>query len=176
MRCCDHHRTQSVNGNTSSLSLFALSQSLILPLWFLSLSFTGYFTFAECPGVKNPTIGMEYGKPYRFIQKDRSNWYHPMGFAYFPDGAHDDKDELEPGISQTGSSCVTNNTCPTPLYFLDGTFLGNPLDRSDFGLDVYEPDFFLGIAGWSGKGEYNVMLTFDDETFTNDIFYFCHVC
>lgn len=135
----------------------------------------GYFTFEECPGVKNPTIGIEYGTPYRFIQKDRSNWFHPMGFAYFPDGAHDDADELEPGISQTGSNCVINNTCPTPLYFRDGVFLGDPLDKSNFGLDVYEPEFFLGITTWSGSGEYSVMLTFDDEAYTNDIFYFCHI-
>ena len=136
---------------------------------------TGYFTFEECPGIKNPTIGMEYGKSYHFIQKDLSNWYHPMGFAYFPDGAHDEKDELEPVISQTGSNCVTNNTCPTPLYFLDGVFLGDPLDASNFGLDVYEPDFFLGVTTWAGKGEYSIMLKFDDENYTNDLFYFCHV-
>ena len=98
-----------------------------------------------------------------------------MGFAYFPDGAHDDKDELEPGISQTGSNCVSNSTCPTPLYFRDGEFLGNPLDKADFGLDVYEPEFFLGVPTWSAVGEYSVMLTFDDEAYTNDIFYFCHV-
>ena len=146
-------------------------------LYLLSFSYSslGYFTFEECPGIKNPTIGMEYGTTYHFIQKDRSNWYHPMGFAYFPDGAHDDKDELEPGISQTGSNCVSNSTCPTPLYFRDGEFLGNPLDKADFGLDVYEPEFFLGVPTWSAVGEYSVMLTFDDEAYTNDIFYFCHV-
>jgi hypothetical protein len=135
----------------------------------------GYFTFEECGDVKNPTIGIEYGVPYRFIQKDRSNWFHPMGFAYFPDGAHEDLDELEPGVTQTGSNCVADNTCPTPLYFRDGVFLGNPFDKSDFGLDLYEPEFFLGITTWTANGEYSVMLTFDDEAYTNDIFYFCHV-
>jgi hypothetical protein len=150
--------------------------SMFLTFWIPFYSFAGYFTFEECPGLKNPTIGMEYGMPYRFIQKDRSNWYHPIGFAYFPDGAHVDADELEPGITQTGSTCVADNTCPTPLYFRDGVFLGNPLDKSDFGLDVYEPDFFLGITTWSGSGEYSAMLIFDDEAYTDDIFYFCHVC
>jgi hypothetical protein len=97
-----------------------------------------------------------------------------MGFAYFPDGDHADADELEPGISQTASNCEANNTCPSPLYFRDGLFLGDPLDKTNFGLDVYEPEFFLGITTWSGS-EYSVMLTFDDEAYTNDIFYFCHV-
>ena len=118
---------------------------------------------------------MEYGVTYHFLQKDLSNWYHPMGFAYFPDGAHDEKDELEPGITQTGSNCVSTNTCPTPQYYLDDAFLGDPLDASDFGLDVYEPDFFLGITTWAAKGEYSIQLNFDDENYKNDIFYFCHV-
>lgn len=133
----------------------------------------GYFTFEECPGVMNPTIGIELGQSYNFIQSDRSNWYHPMGFAYFPDGAHDDKDELEPGISQTSSNCVSNNTCPTPRYHRNGVYLGD--DDADFGLDVYEPEFFLGIVDWTAAGTYSIELTFDDETYTNDIFYFCHI-
>jgi hypothetical protein len=135
----------------------------------------GYFTFEECPGVMNPTIGIEVGQTYTFIQADRSNWYHPMGFAYFPDGAHDDKDELEPGVSQTSSNCVSNNTCPTPRYFRGGEFLGNGVDSADFGLDVYEPEFFRSVVEWSGKGPYTIQLNFDDETYTKDIFYFCHV-
>jgi hypothetical protein len=123
----------------------------------------------------NPTIGIEYGTTYTFIQADRTNWYHPMGFAYFPDGDHDGKDELEPGISQSGSNCVSNNTCPRPLYFEGGVFLGSETDPTDFGLDVYEPAFSRSIIEWSGKGPYTIQLTFDDEAYTKDIFYFCHV-
>ena len=162
------------SGHRTCTSVY--SSLYLNPSWFFSdLSYIGYFTFEECPGAKNPTIGMEYGKTYHFLQKDRSNWYHPMGFAYFPDGAHDDKDELEPGITQTGSDCTSNNTCPTPLYFRGGAFLGDPMDRANFGLDVYEPGFFLGITDWVGGGEYSVQLTFGDEAYKKDIFYFCHV-
>ena len=50
----------------------------------------------------NPTIGVEIGQSYTFVQADISNWMHPMGFAYFPDGAHDDKDELEPANNADG--------------------------------------------------------------------------
>jgi hypothetical protein len=138
-------------------------------------TYTGYYTFDECPGVKNPTIGIEYGTPYRFIQKDRSNWFHPLGFAYFPVGVHHGPNELEPGSAESSSTCVTNNTCPTPMYFRNGMFLGDGNDTSNFGVDAYRSDFFLGISEWSGNGEYSVMLTFDDEDYTNDIFYFCHV-
>jgi hypothetical protein len=83
----------------------------------------------------------------------RSNYYHPLGFAYFPDGAHDGVDELEPGIGLgTDMACVKSLTCPAPMYFLNGNFLGNysniaevaPVSTgaADFGLDAYEPLFF----------------------------------
>ena len=72
----------------------------------------------------SPTIGMEIGETYSFVQEDVSNWMHPLGFAYFPDGAHDDKDELEPGITQTMSNCTEDLSCPAPLYFRGEEFLG----------------------------------------------------
>jgi hypothetical protein len=81
----------------------------------------------------NPTIGMEVGVTYTFVQQDISNWFHPMGFAYFPDGAHDDKDELEPVISQTNTSCAQTFSCPSPRYYRGSTFLGVD-GTGDFGL------------------------------------------
>ena len=81
----------------------------------------GYFQFDECEGALSPTLGMEIGKTYNFIQADRTNYYfHPLGFAYFPDGDHAGADELEPGIVPPGSSsdCATNMTCPAPMYAL----------------------------------------------------------
>ena len=54
--------------------------------------------FEECGEVINPTIVMEMGETYTFIQRDRSNYFHPLGFSYFADGAHDGKEELEPGV------------------------------------------------------------------------------
>jgi hypothetical protein len=115
------------------------------------------------------------GETYMFVQEDLSNWYHPMGFAYFPDGDHAGKDELEPSITQSGSDCATTSTCPTPRYFRDGVFLGNPDDSADFGLDVYENEFFREIVDWRKVGVYSIELNFDDVAYDKDIFYFCHV-
>ena len=39
----------------------------------LHASELGYFQFEECGDVDNPTIGLEVGKTYHFIQKDPSN-------------------------------------------------------------------------------------------------------
>ena len=135
---------------------------------------TGYYSFKECPGLTNPTVGMELGESYSFVQEDISNWYHPMGFAYFPDGHHANKPELEPINTQTGSSCVNNYTCPTPRYLKNGGFLGKA-GTGDYGLDAYMPAFFTGLPDWVAAGSYSVELTFDDANYTSDIFYFCHV-
>merc|ERR1712157_224193 len=47
-----------------------------------------------CEGVA-PTLDIKRGVEYTMIQKDPTNWFHPLGLAYYPDGAHDDVPELE---------------------------------------------------------------------------------
>lgn len=116
------------------------------------------------------------------------NSFHPLGFAYYPDGAHDNKDELEPGMVPPGSSssCDENQTCPAPMYYVRGEYKGTysnnddllPVtsDESNFGLDDYEPVFFRPMPQWIEDQEFSVFLKFDKDTdFTKDIFYFCHV-
>jgi hypothetical protein len=142
----------------------------------------GYFEFEECEGT-SPTIGMEVGETYTFIQKDKTNYYHPLGFAYFPDGEHAELPELEPAVTiPENAPCATNTSCPAAMYFKNGRYLGvyNNLpgkDRvydEDFGLDAYEPEFIHPVHEWAAR-DYTIKLTFDDETYQQDIFYFCHV-
>jgi hypothetical protein len=147
----------------------------------------GYYTFEECNGTINPTLGMEIGKSYRFIQADRSNYYHPLGFAYFADGAHADVDELEPGIAPPGSdsTCGTDMSCPAPMYLKNEEYLGtysndasvSPITTGEdnFGLDDYEPLFFHPLPEWNSYGPFSISLKFDDEMYQKDIFYFCHI-
>jgi len=148
----------------------------------------GYFQFEECGDSIMPTLGMEVGKTYEFIQADSTNHYHPLGFAYFPDGAHADVDELEPGIVPPGSSstCDTTMSCPAPMYYVDDRYLGTYSNNADllavtenqdnFGLDDYEPKFFHPIPEWAGYGTFHVFLKFDADTdYNKDIFYFCHI-
>jgi hypothetical protein len=138
----------------------------------LHASELGYFRFKECGNMVNPTIGLEVGRKYIFTQFDRSNWFHPMGFAYFPDGAFDDKPELEPTVDQTGSGCAATFSCPHPRYFVNGEFAGER-GTENFGLDVYEPSFMRApdwYADW-----HQIQLLFDDYSYDRDIFYFCHV-
>jgi len=145
----------------------------------------GYYYFDECDGV-NPTLGIEKDVTYRFVQQDISNYYHPLGLAYYADGAHDDVDELEPGIAPPDSSsdCAESLSCPAPMYIKGGEYLGEysniadiapVLGNEDFGLDFYEPEFFLDPITWATAGTYEIALKFDVDDFVDDIFYFCHI-
>mmetsp|Transcript_30403 Transcript_30403/g.29301 ORF Transcript_30403/g.29301 Transcript_30403/m.29301 type:complete len:411 (-) Transcript_30403:147-1379(-) len=142
---------------------------------------TGYYEFEGCEG-SSPTLGIEIGKTYKFDQGDLSNYYHPLGLAYWPDGALNTDEtkqmELETVNVPVGSSslCADDSTCPSPKYYLDDTYLGSDTDLSDFGLDVYEPKFKHPISEWVEDGKFSVKLTFDDDEYKNrDFFYFCHI-
>ena len=139
-------------------------------------------------------IGIEKGKTYFFIQEGIENWYHPLGFAYAADGALLNNPELEPGIAGPGStsSCADDLTCPAPQYMLDGVLLGpfniNPNlseiqgrpiplteDVEDFGLDAYEPQFFLPYYAWAEeeRGSFAVSLYYpEDDDFDRKNFFF----
>lgn len=145
----------------------------------------GYFSFEECGDLNpNPTLRMIVGETYTFDQTDISNYYHPMGFAYGLDGALSDNTELDPGEigPDSTSLCAAGLTCPAPIYFKDGEMLGvytnlddtDIVGSDDFGLDLYEPNFFHPIDSWVSAA-WTVKLKFDDDTFLNDFFYFCHI-
>ena len=144
----------------------------------------GYYEVEGCDGV-NPTLQLTVGRTYLFDQSNVSNWYHLLGFAYEPDGAHAGVDELEPGIAPGDAACADTLSCPAPMYWMNGTYMGNysnipdlvPIPdtpSSDFGLEVVEPLFFHPVRHWEGYGPFITALNFD-VPYDQDIFYFCHV-
>jgi len=49
------------------------------------------------------------------------------------------------------------------------------MESDNFGLDDYEPEFFLPFGDWK-ESEYSVRLFFPlGDKFSNDFFYFCHI-
>eukprot|EP00903_Cladosiphon_okamuranus_P021168 g19444.t1 len=114
---------------------------------------TGYYNIEGYEGVQ-PEITMVRGQTYVFNQLDSSNWFHPLGFAYEPDGAHEGVDELEEEVGNGDA----------PVYKING-------ELSD--LDTYEPQFFFPEEAWM-ESEYTVELTVTDPDVT-EIFYFCHI-
>jgi hypothetical protein len=68
--------------------------------------------------------------------------------------------------------------CPAPMYIRGGEYLGEysnnegiaPLTGSeDFGLDFYEPEFFLDPVTWNSAGTYEIALKFDVDDFTGEL-------
>ena len=86
----------------------------------------------RCGDVANPVLGMKQGVTYTFDQSDASNWYHPLGFAYNPDGAHKGVDELEPGLLEDWA-CAKGMQCQAPMYFINDEYVGtySNIDNSD---------------------------------------------
>merc|ERR1740139_1461030 len=95
---------------------------------------TGYYTIDTLGRKPSPDVYVNIGESYIFDQSDPSNWYHPVGFAYVPDGAHgttwggDEEDEVESGDALQ--------------YLIDGAAT-TCKDVGETGLDCYEPEFFL---------------------------------
>jgi hypothetical protein len=146
----------------------------------------GLYQFRECGNQTNPTIGIEIGETYTFIQKHVSNYYHPIRFAYYADGTRKSVDLLDPGYTPTsGNVCPHFGNCTAPIYLQERKHLGRynnipelgqlTLDEDDTGLHAYEQKFFHPIQEWVGYGEFSAKLRFTDEYFRDDIFYSCHV-
>ncbi|CAK9012802.1 Hypothetical protein SCF082_LOCUS11658 [Durusdinium trenchii] len=139
---------------------------------------TGYYEVDGCEGTQ-PTLGMIAGVEYTFDQTDPTNWFHPLGFAYGPDGVYGDEPELEKGVvPPNGTACDELTPCQYPQYKLNGVELcddpGNCAD-DDFGLDQYEGVYFSGGRDdWIAEGNFTVDVTITDDN-TTELFYFCHI-
>ena len=135
----------------------------------------GYYNFAHIAATgqwthaRSPDIEVRIGQTYVFDQRDASNWYHPVGFAYYPDGAHGatwggaERDEVE-GLGEL-------------LYKIDGAPTTCP-DAGDTGLDCYEPEFFYPRGDWSAKtytAELTITQAMADRSHGGVIYYFCHI-
>ena len=100
---------------------------------------TGYYNFAEHTG-SSPDIIVRIGETYTFDQSDHTNWYHPVGFAYQPDGAHGSTwggDEL-PEVEGAGELMYKINGTATVGATESENYCGD--DTGDTGLDCYEPE------------------------------------
>jgi hypothetical protein len=149
----------------------------------------GAYTVEGCDGTF-PTLLIDAGKEYTFVQKDASNWMHPLGYAYYPDGAHGFGDFAEvPELEHpTPDDCATDDfkcntlsaACEAPLYGINGEYetCDDWNNGVTSGLDVYEPAFFLPQEQWAERGGdkgFGVKLMIPKDSKTGQFYYFCHV-
>ena len=129
---------------------------------------TGFYEFEGKVG-PFPDITVQISKTYMFNQHDPINWYHPVGFAYYPDGAHGDtwggaeRDEVE-GAGEL-------------LYKINGAKI-TCAAAGVTGLDCYEPEYFYPQSRWMTKkytAELTITQAMADKFHGGAIYYFCHI-
>jgi uncharacterized protein (DUF305 family) len=151
----------SVAGCTNSANNFCMTLDMFA-------SETGYYKIAGYNG-PSPELTVRIGQTYTFDQTDASNWYHPVGFAYQPDGAH--------GSTWGGAELPEVEGAGELQYKINGA---NPTcaDAGDTGLDCYEPEFFYPRGEWRTK-QYKAELTITPAVAAAShggvIYYFCHI-
>jgi len=141
---------------------------------YMFASETGYYTIDGPQGARgklSPDVNVKVGSRYTFDQSDPSNWYHPVGFAYVPDGAH--------GTTWGGEAESEVESGKDLKYLIDGAATTCEA-AGETGLDCYEPEFFYPQDVWEGK-KYSAVLTITravaDKAKENGgvLYYFCHI-
>jgi hypothetical protein len=110
---------------------------------------------------------LEISTTHTFLQKSHHNYYHPLGFAYYPDGDHAEAQELNPSVPPpfSGSTCSKSRSCPTPRYFLNDEYLGT-WSRSGDSISNDPKD--LSSADEDETAEYNDLQGDSQDVENND--------
>ena len=123
------------------------------------------------------------GVEYEFVQHEMTNWMHPIGMAYYPDGAlgYDQYAEVPELENPTPEDCALPEfacepgAAQAPLYGADGVFESlDDWNNGDEGLDFYEPYFQRPLDQWMEK-KWSVKITIPEDSKTKEFFYFCHI-
>eukprot|EP00092_Neocalanus_flemingeri_P012410 GFUD01013378.1.p1 GENE.GFUD01013378.1~~GFUD01013378.1.p1 ORF type:complete len:390 (-),score=85.04 GFUD01013378.1:12-1181(-) len=145
----------------------------------------GEFQVDGCNG-NSPVLAVKRGETYTLVQDNITNWMHPLGLAYYPDGAHgfqqfEEVPELEyptpEDCNQEQFKCNPGgNVKQAPLYGIDGVYetFDDWNNGVTGGLDVYEPAFKLPQDQWTDH-KYSVRINVPLESKTKEFFYFCHI-
>ena len=139
----------------------------------------GYYRFTGRNGNYNgeplPTLSLTVGRTYTFDQSDVSNWWHPLGFAFYPDGANGEtwgaaaRDEVERADQLNYLTNGVPASCPAHV---------RQPNSGDTGLDCYEPAFMDLRSEWRAQ-RFAVNLTITPQLAATSrggsIYYFCHL-
>ena len=133
----------------------------------------GNYEFVDHEG-PSPELIVEIGKTYHFDQTHHTNWYHPLGFGYFPDGAHgktwgaEERAEIDAATARGGG-----------LYGSALSYRINNVESNN-NLEDFEEQFFWPRDEWLQR-KYTVELKITDEIAREAakhggvLYYFCHV-
>ena len=118
---------------------------------------TGYYRVHGHVGQGGaPDLEVQVGQTYTFDQSEETNWFHSIGFAYYPDGAHTGRievlDDSTPGRAFGGHGDCAEALCedgPCADYCSGRSATPCAAGCDSFGSLQYKID-----DGWiSGSGE-----------------------
>jgi len=174
-----------VTGRSSNLCHPNSKNEFIFRVNFHTPGRMGEFEVEGCSGT-SPVLAFKKGETYTLVQHDITNWMHPLGLAYYPDGAHgfqqfEEVPELEyPTPDTCDEEQFSCNPGPgvkqAPLYGIDDTYetFDDWNNGVTGGLDVYEPAFKVPQDQWQ-EHKYSVKISVPVESKTKEFFYFCHI-
>jgi len=142
----------------------------------------GEFEVEGCTGT-SPTLIMARGVTYTFIQYDVTNWFHPLDFAYYPDGKHGygehakvPKLEYPTPVSCNSPDFLCNpgeKVKQGPIYGIDGIYTS--LEEDGLGGEGgYKNGFKLPQKQWKDH-KFTVQLTIPLDSKTETLFYYCRI-
>merc|ERR1719171_3127996 len=131
---------------------------------------TGYYEVEGYTGVQ-PELTMELNKEYIIDQTHITNWMHPVGLAFQPDGAHD---VLYPGSNGEGAPEMADGPGTKGYTYIYEIMKPGATAFEAATLDDYEPLFFLPLNEWA-KYKFQIKLKITDATVAKSIVYFCHI-
>jgi len=141
----------------------------------------GYFQFEGLQDEQHhsPDIEVTIGETLVLDQADHTNWFHPLGFSFLPDGFHGANWDSEPpkgvevGKLDTGGDDLDYDA--KFRYYIDGT--NEQCDRVNR-YDCYMDDFFMPKSDWkksSFRVELDITQELADKSHGGVIFYFCRI-
>jgi len=139
----------------------------------------GYYQFEGISKQHSPDIEVTIGETLVFDQADHTNYFHPLGFSFSPDGFHganwDSKPPKDVEVGKLDNGADDLEYDAKFRYYIDGVY--GQCDRLNR-YDCYEDGFFMPKSDWR-KSSYRVELDITkelaDKSHGGVIFYFCRI-
>jgi len=139
----------------------------------------GYYQFEGFPDeIYSPDIEVTIGETLVFNQSDHTNWFHPLGFSFLPDGPHGPNWDSAPPVGVEVGKLDSGEDDPAYdsklRYYIAEVNECERLNR----YDCYKDAFFTPKSDWvqsSYRVELDITQDLADMSHGGVIFYFCRI-
>jgi len=141
----------------------------------------GYFQFEGLQDEQqhSPDIEVKIGETLVLDQADHTNWFHPLGFSFLPDGFHGENWDSEPPkgveVGKLDNGGDDLNYDAKFRYYING--VNDQCGRVNR-YDCYVDAFFMPKSDWTNSSfrvELDITQELADKSHGGVIFYFCRI-